>query len=343
MCATMKSTEASPGKGAGSILPITALVLFCMAILALWVAQSQLTALQLAGGETRARELFAAAGTALETALLQSAILLDNEPPDFDDNGRFRVAGPAGTEGGWRYETHIHNETLLPFQHRLVEIEAKALDGSGGVRRQRLQARLHPWLAAIPSAPLIAYRAVSLPGEVSLRSASGDVLAWSGGDFTAPAALLDAPGPLRCPPAGVCNRHGVLAAHDRDAAFEHWFARERDTLRALSTWHADLEWLEADDGTIIEGSADYGSAAAPRLLIVAGDLEVRGMLTMHGLLYVDGTLQEGNGSITVYGAMVIAGDAVHQGPMTIDYQPDALQTLTQRGSYVRIPGSWNDF
>lgn len=340
----MRSTELRRDRARGTILPLAALLLFCMAMLALWMAQLNTGALRLATQEVRARELFAAAGVGLETALAQAAPLLANAPPVFDADGRFRIAGPAGAHGdGVRYETFFHNKTLLPFDPGIVEIEAKALDESGGVRRQRQQARLRPWLATIPSAPLIAHRGVSLPSELSLRNAAGDVLAWSGGAFSAPGAALDVPAATRCPPTGICDWTSALATFEADAAFEYWFARERATLRTLSATHADVGWLEADGDVIIEGAASHGSALAPRLLIIAGDLEVRGTLAVHGVLYVNGSLTGGAGEITIHGAMIVAGDAMHQGPMTIDYEPGALQALAQRGSYVRIPGSWNDF
>lgn len=326
----------------GTILPVSALLLFCTAMLGLWVAHSQATTLRFTNQELRMRELFAAAGAGLEAALAEAEFLLEAGPA-FDASGRFRSLGPSGVHEGWRYETFIHNETLLPFEHRIVEIEARALDDSGGLRLQRQQARLRPWLASIPSAPLIAHRAAALPGPVSLRNMYGDVLAWSGGAFTAPAALLDALEPVRCPPAGICEEHGMLAVLDSDAAFAHWFRRERNDLRTASARHADVDWKEAGGTVVIEGMAEHGSADAPQLLIIAGDLEVRGTLSVHGLLYVDGVLTAGTGAITVSGALIVAGDAMHQGSLLIDYEPGALQALAQRGTYARIPGSWIDF
>lgn len=339
MCATMRSTDASSSRPRGTILPATALILFCTALLGLWVAHSQLAALRSADQELRMRELFAVAGTGLEAAFAEAALLLETEPA-FDAGGRFRIAGPAGIHDGWSYETFIHNEMLLPFNLRIIEIESLARDDSGGVRRQRQQARLRPWLATIPSAPVIVHGAAVLPGDVILRNMHGDVLAWSGGVFTAPYATLDAAESARCPPAGICELHAVLAAREGSAAFEYWLGREHGALRSASAQHDAIGWM--DGAIVIEGIADYGSAAAPQLLIIAGDLEVRGTLKVHGVLYVDGSL-EGTGDISVHGALIVAGDAMHQGRMAIAYEPGALQVLAQRGTYARIPGSWNDF
>lgn len=329
----------------GTILPVAALLLFCMAVLALWTARAQTEALRLTSQELRAKTLFAAADTGLETALAGAAILLADTAPDFDAAGRFRVPGPGGdATDGVRYETFIHNRTLTPFSANTIEIEAHGEDDSGGVRRLRQQARLRPWLATVPPAPLLIHRQAELTGGVTLRNAHGDILAWSGGLFSAPGATLDAAAMARCPPVGICAPDTALAALDADAAFDYWFARDRAVLRALAERHGAVDWLEAGGApVVIEGSAGYGSDDAPRLLIVAGDLEVRGTLTVDGLLYVDGDWLAGTGSVLVRGAAITAGDVQHRGGLAIDYQPAALQMLAEHGDYVRIPGSWTDF
>lgn len=333
------------GTARGAVLPVAALLLFCMALLVLWTARAQTEALRLTSRELRAKTLFTVADTGLETALAEAAMLLADTPPAFDAAGGFRVPGPGGdATDGIRYRTFLHNQALTPFSADTIEIEAHGEDGSGGVRRLRQQARLRPWLATVPPAPLLIHRQAGFTGGVTLRNAHGDVLAWSGGLFSAPGATLDAAETARCPPVGICAPDAALAALDADAAFDYWFARDRAMLRALAAQHAAVDWLEADGApVVIEGSAGYGSDDSPRLLIVAGDLEVRGALTVEGLLYVDGDWLAGSGSVLVRGAVITAGAARHQGGLAIDYRPAALRTLAEHGDYVRIPGSWTDF
>lgn len=333
----------------GAILPVAALLLFCMAVLTLWTARAQTEALRFTSQALRAKLLFAAADTGLETALAEAAIRLADTPPDFDAAGRFRIPGP-GSEGadGIRYRTALHNQALTPFSAHTIEIEAHGEDDTGGARRLRQQARLRPWLATVPPAPLLVHRQADFTGTITLRNLHGDVLAWSGDLFSAPGATLEIAETPRCPPLGICAPDAALAALDADAAFDYWFARDRAMLRALAARHAAVEWLEAGpeaDGAsvVIEGTASYGSADSPRLLIVAGDLEVRGTLTVEGLLYVNGDWLAGSGSVFVRGAALASGSAAHQGELAIDYQPAALQTLAEHGDYVRIPGSWIDF
>jgi hypothetical protein len=336
------------GAAHGAILPLVSLLLFCMALLTLWTARAHTEALRYTSQELRARALFAAADSGLETALAEAAIRLADAPPDFDATGRFRVPGPGGDSAdGVRYRTFIHNQGLTPFSARTIELEAHGEDDTGGARRLRQQARLRPWLATVPPAPLIGHRQADFAGGLTLRNAHGDVLAWCGGLFNAPGAILEAAAVARCPPLGICAPDAALGALNADAAFDYWFARDRAMLRALATRHAAVTWLEADSGggapLVIEGSVGYGSEDSPGLLIVAGDLEVRGALSVDGLLYIDGDWLAGSGSVHVRGAAITAGAAAHQGELAIEYRPAALQTLAEQGDYVRIPGSWIDF
>lgn len=326
----------------GATLALVSLLLFCLAILLLHTARAQMDALRLGSADARTRALLAAAQTGLESALMQSNTLLRQTVPAFDADGWMATAGPAAQlDDDVAYRTTIRNHGLLPFSLTLIEIESRAEDGNGGARRVRQQARLRPWLANPPPAALVVRGDIDLSGDVVLVNEGDDaVLAWSGGTFHAPAATLSSASP-RCPPAGLCELDARLAALSDSDLFAQLYARDPALLRALST--NEVRWIERDGEPVVFGDAAFGTPEAPTLVIVDGDLEIRGEVAIDGLLHVTGDWLAGDGALTVRGAVVVGGSALHAGAATLQYTPEPLARLAATGTYARIAGSWNDF
>lgn len=326
----------------GTTLALVSLLLFCLAIILLFTARAQMDALSLGSADAQARALHSAAQTGLETALAQADVLLRETAPIFDADGWTAIDGPAAQlDGGIAYRTAIRNHGLLPSSLTLVEIEARAEDDSGGARRVRQQARLRPWLANPPPAPLVVRGDIDLGGAVTLASEAGEaVLAWSGGAFHAPGAILDA-ATTRCPPAGVCEFDARLAGLGGDGLFTQLYARDPAALRALSG--GSVLWMQSGAGPVVLEDAIYGSEDAPVLIIAAGDLEVRGAIEVDGMLHVTGDWLPGSGELTVRGALVVGGNAAHAGAASLHYAPDRLARLAATGVYARIAGSWADW
>jgi len=116
-------------------------------------------------------------------------------------------------------------------------------------------------------------------------------------------------------------------------------------------------WLAGITGTVtIDGTV--GSASAPALLIVEGDVVFSGGASLTGLLYSrikdDGsgappppTVWALNGNASIVGAAVAEGNLTLGGSSTgvaITYNEAALRALRiGTGTFVRVPGSWRDF
>lgn len=107
------------------------------------------------------------------------------------------------------------------------------------------------------------------------------------------------------------------------------------------------------DGNVnINSGGDIGSASAPVLLVVNGDLQfsVSGV-TIHGLVYVrpvaPATVWTTGGTGQVQGALVVDGDVGASGGddfPTVIYSSAALAALRSgTGSFVRVPSSWKDY
>jgi hypothetical protein len=126
----------------GTTLPLVAMLLFCLAIVMLYATRAQTGALKLGASDAQARALLAAAQTGLETALAQADTLLQAAPP-FDASGWTSIDGPsAQLHDGITYRSVISNHGFTPSSLTLIEVEARAEDGSGGAREVRQQAWL---------------------------------------------------------------------------------------------------------------------------------------------------------------------------------------------------------
>ncbi|MBK1614167.1 fimbrial assembly protein [Rubrivivax gelatinosus] len=104
-------------------------------------------------------------------------------------------------------------------------------------------------------------------------------------------------------------------------------------------------WVEGD--LRLDGSGAIGSAAAPVLIVVTGELDFdSGGRTVNGLIYGRATTWRLSGLARVNGALVAENDlqiATDAGG-AVYHDAEILKRLsTLTGSFVRVPGSWKDF
>lgn len=103
--------------------------------------------------------------------------------------------------------------------------------------------------------------------------------------------------------------------------------------------------IYVNGGGTLNIDANIGTASAPVLLIVDGDVEFSGTPTVYGVVYSrDSTWQlQGNG--TIRGAAIAERDfRFEDDDPTIIYDRSVILSLQHRaGSFVRVAGSWRDF
>ena len=94
----------------------------------------------------------------------------------------------------------------------------------------------------------------------------------------------------------------------------------------------------------VDTAGDIGSAAAPVLLVVEGDLTFPTPASIYGLVYVRTAAWATSGAGQVQGAVVAEGSIVGAGTTTFVHDVDLLARLRgSAGSFVRVPGSWKDY
>jgi hypothetical protein len=101
-------------------------------------------------------------------------------------------------------------------------------------------------------------------------------------------------------------------------------------------------WLDGD--LDLDSPGDVGSANAPLVVVVNGNIAVQAGVTFYGLLYSRNALWDSAGGGLVQGAAIAESDFGGSASFDIAYDADVMRRLQwQTGSYVRVPGGWRDF
>ncbi len=115
-------------------------------------------------------------------------------------------------------------------------------------------------------------------------------------------------------------------------------------LQSLIARGADQIWVDGD--LRIASNVNLGTAVRPLLIAATGSITLDGPMIIHGLVFAGGDLSWINGTpqpARLGGALISAGSFTGGGNVDISYSPGVLGLLSrQRGSYVRVPGSWTD-
>ena len=105
-----------------------------------------------------------------------------------------------------------------------------------------------------------------------------------------------------------------------------------------------LAWIAGP--MIISTNIALGTANAPMLIVVDGQMTLIGGMRLSGLIYTRGNADWSNAGVApalLTGALLVEGDLTVSGTMDLLYDVDVMAQLSNRaGSFVRVPGSWWD-
>jgi hypothetical protein len=181
------------------------------------------------------------------------------------------------------------------------------------------------------------------------------------------------------PPAGYsCSTQGSTLGHDTvggdtnlsslsaDAFFQKFMGAPPTNYREnTATWIVDLSgalatknstsigsidnmvnntiWVEANGTTPVSLPAGpIGTPERPVVLVINGNLALGANTVINGLVFVTGDIS-GNGSPTVYGALISAGSANVTGNPKVIYDPKVLGAAVNTGKAAKLQGSWRDW
>jgi hypothetical protein len=223
-------------------------------------------------------------------------------------------------------------------------------------------------LAGAPSAPLTAKGAIDLNGSAievtNLDAATNGLTVHAGGNITAsnPANNLNTL-PGAPPESSFAANDDELSTIAPEDFFIKFFGQDKDTYKNNSDYQiscggvcntsvngktASIIWVDVPDGQsfTLNSTTTVGSATNPVVLIVNGNLELRGSATIYGIVYSTSVFWDntGGGTSQIVGAAVSEGDFQANGTPNPTYDASVLAKLASSiGNYYKIPGSWRDF
>lgn len=362
----------------GAILLVTLTLLFALTILSSFGAKVVVTETRLSSNEMHIAKSSHAADSGIDLFLAQvadstqRAILLD----DADANGQpdGTINGTLGTSSQ-TYSITLNAPTAGDFG--IIDVNSIGCsDGYAGTCDTNAPSHkviqqyfaLTGALTNSPNAALTAKDYVNIPSspDVVRLAGDGDLVVLTGGAYSDnPATTLisngvDVSGLAPAPPF-VDSNDATLAAMSDDDFFESFFGVTKETFKgfaenincgggcdkndlhaALALNNNQVIWA---DGDITLLNDTFGTVANPIILIVDGNLELRGGASINGLVYVmaDDWDANGAGNAAINGAAIGEGGFDTNGNITITYNPAILSNLEEYiVGVARISGSWID-
>lgn len=221
-----------------------------------------------------------------------------------------------------------------------------------------------PGLPTPPASPLTARGSVSI-GNAALGVINGDP---SSNGITINAGMaIDAPNvrvttvPGSPPQASLVGNDPTLRDTSEEQMFSTFFGMSKDAYKTLpsvrrfacpcteatitTAYAQGVRQFWLDGNLSMNANITIGSETDPVLVIVDGNVEMRGDLRIFGLIYSTAMTWDntGGGSALMQGAAISEGNYSGNGTPDYFYDPRVLVALRDQASFVRVPGSWRDF
>jgi len=221
-----------------------------------------------------------------------------------------------------------------------------------------------------PTAPLISQGSISLSGSSTITNTygsttlqSGSTVSLSGSSSTVlNSGTSSTAGNIR---SDIQSNSSGLSSQTSSDFFSSYFGLSESTVKSsvdhyytnnvstnyggtLNGMTGTSIWIDQTGGTAtINGNNTIGSSASPVLIIVNGNVNFTGTVTIYGYIFILGSsTSDLTGNVTIVGGMASTGNLSGSGSLNVTYNPTVLSNLQNSSSmnyYAKVPGSWNDF
>jgi len=328
-----------PGqRGAVTYMMAVIMLLICTLVTAYTMRNTVLWS-RLSANSVQAEQVMAVAQAGLAEGLVRLVDVPPLLPKSF--SGALAGQGVYRVRYAWRQETAPQ---LLDVISAASASDGANVNNGGAGRVLTERAIFQPWLADMPSVPLIARGAVRVAGRAVLAGVTQSApLIWSGGAVIVPAALR----------SGVVDRDRALRALNDIQLMEAVFARHPAQLRALVPplvcAACDLSKTRQPEPmfrikhasgrpvslwTSRPGHVD----AAPAIVFVDGDLVITRPLAFNGVLFVTGSVVIDHEKASISGVLIAGGDVALRAGRLV-YAANLIETLRRTGYFLPLSGS----
>lgn len=165
------------------------------------------------------------------------------------------------------------------------------------------------------------------------------------------------------PTSSLVGNDGSLAALTDDQMFMTYFGMTKDQFKTQASTTvvncggvcnaqmtaavdggARTIWVEGD--MTLNANGVYGSPTSPVVMVINGNVELRGTMTIYGVVYCQNGVWDntGGGNAQVIGAAIAEGSFTATGTPDPTYDPNVLRRLRETtGDFAKVPGAWRDF
>lgn len=339
-------------------------IVFVLLFAALYGLMQQKTTANL----TRSNQAYEAAEAGLEFGIVylqkNKAVILANPVNGFiqpySDSNTSNVVLPNNS----KYTITYTNPTANDYE--VIRVTSTGTSDDNTATRTITQLVKHkPLLASPPTNPLSTIGPVSLSGNATVTNLHGNTTLQSGGAVTlsGSATTNTQSGGSNASNTGpdIQQNDSSLSSLTPTQFFTNYFGTTPDIIKtfANTTYQNDTDtnyssllegvtnsfiWIDQTSGTAKITNASIGTATAPVIIVVNGNLDVAGNTTIYGFLVALGDLELGpTGNMVIEGALISASSFEGLGTISIGYNPTILNLTQSLGTYAKIPGSWKDF
>ena len=272
---------------------------------------------------------------------------------------------------GSKYTISYSNPIINDYSIIQVNATGVAADNATSVTMQQ-QIKLGSLLMGNVNSPLITQGDITLSGSALIQNTENNNTIISGGsvNISGSAKTVIASGTSSNSGSiktDITTNDAVLANMNQTGLFAKFFGSTSTAIQSqvqnyysnsgsnynysstLSGKKNTTIWIDQPNGTAtINGNTTIGTASQPVLLIVNGNVNFSGNITIYGYVFVFGTntIDSITGSVDIHGAITTAGDLRVSGNTTLTYDSGVLNNLRNLPSmryYAKVPGSWRDF
>lgn len=285
--------------------------------------------------------------------------------PVYSDANTTNVTLSNGSKFSVTYTNQIANN------YELIKITSVGVSDDDTASRTSIQlVQFGSLLLNSPTVPLTSKGNISLSGNSQIINIYNDTtilsalsVALSGAAETITddgvSSTASATGP------DITENIASLATQSSSDFFTSYFGISEDQFKTLvehyftnsgnTNYQSDLSglsgtsiWIDQTGGTAtISGNIVVGTATAPVILIINGNTQFSGTVTIYGYVFVMGnTTTDLTGNVNIIGSLTTSNDLNATGSIQVNFSPtvlDNLQNSSNMRYYAKVPGSWKDF
>ncbi|VVC75584.1 hypothetical protein AQUSIP_08740 [Aquicella siphonis] len=349
-------------QGAATLI-LTVILLVAAVLIIIYAANHSLTQQKTSSNLYANNQAYEAAEAGLEFGiqyLSKNAVSILASPA-----GGFINYGPANasitnvTQGNnSRFSIVYTNPTANNYDQIWIAATGTSTDGSSS-RTVRQLVQKKPLLITLPVNPSSILGRADLQGSANVTNLQGNttIVAGSTISFKGSASTTTTTGgsDKNTTGADIQPNSPSLNGMSADQFFQTYFGTSMATIKNMvATFYpsGSSPSLDGVTGTSIwvdqdyseTGNATIGSGSAPVLLIVNGNFNIGGTVTIYGFVFATGNISSSNGTPEIIGGFASAGNLSLQGNPSITYDNSVLNaTIQSTAIYAKIPGSWKDF